>query len=267
MPFARIGNAEIYFEQTGTGPDLLIISGTGSDLRLPRPPLPNLENHFRILRYDHRGLGQSTTGTSEVDMGDFADDVEELLNALDINTVDVIGISFGGMVAQHFAIRHPEKIEKLVLACTSPGGASYASADLLALMELAPRERQAAWLRMYDIRYSPDSTEKYFVYLIEKLLSRTPEMFPNAVSAGLMRQLRARADHDTSTMLEQILHPCLIVGGKYDRISPPENLHYLAKKLPRAALQFFEGGHSFLWEDDSAWKTISAFLRTDDGTL
>ena len=267
MPFVHLPETTIYFEQTGTGRDLLIISGTGSDLRLPRLPSPLIDETFKVLRYDHRGLGQSSADDNPISMANFADDAAGLLSELDIAEIDVIGISFGGMVAQHLAIRHPKLIRKLVLACTSPGGETYSSADLLQLMDLPLEERQKAWLEMYDTRYQSGSTGKQFVYLLEKLITRNPSMFPNEASKGLMRQISARSSHDLSGDLRKISHRCLVVGGRYDGIAPPENLHYLSNNLQNCELRFFEGGHSFLWEDESAWKSISAFLAKDDGTL
>ena len=105
MPFVHLLGTTIYFEQTGTGRDLLIISGTGSDLRLPRLPSPQIDESFKVLRYDHRGLGQSSADDNPISMANFADDAAGLLSELNIAEIDVIGISFGGMVAQHLAIR------------------------------------------------------------------------------------------------------------------------------------------------------------------
>ena len=151
MPFVDIDATQLYYEQTGDGRDLLIISGTGSDLRIPRPTIPHIEENYRVLRYDHRGLGQSVTDDTPVSMSHFADDAAALLTKLGIDKVDVVGISFGGMVAQHLAHRHPQLVRKLVLACTSSGGPTYSSADLLELMKLPIKDRQRMWLQMYDL--------------------------------------------------------------------------------------------------------------------
>ena len=267
MPFVKFSGTEIYYERTGIGRDLLIISGTGSDLRLPRLPVPQIDDHYRVLRYDHRGLGQSTAEDSDISMSDFADDAAGLLKMLTIDEIDVIGISFGGMVAQHLAIRHPKLVRKLILACTSPGGTTHSSADLVELMDLPLEERQRSWLEMFDTRYQNGSEGEYFVYLLEKLIKRNLSMFPNDASDGLMRQIRARSGHDLSEELGNISQPCLIVGGKYGGIAPPQNLQYLSNYIRSSQLHFFEGGHSFLWEDDLAWESISAFLAEDEDTL
>ncbi len=267
MPFVKLSGTKIYYERTGTGRDLLIISGTGSDLRLPRLPVPQIDNHYRVLRYDHRGLGQSSAEDNVLSMSDFADDAAGLLRTLTIDKIVVIGISFGGMVAQHLAIRHPKLVRKLILACTSPGGNTHSSADLVELMGLPLEERQRSWLEMFDTRYKNGSEGKHFVYLLEKLIKRNPSMFPNDASDGLMRQIRARSGHDLCEELGNISQPCLIVGGKYDGIAPQENLQYLSTHIRYSQLHFFEGGHSFLWEDALAWESISAFLAEDDDTL
>ena len=263
----KFSGTKIYYERAGTGRDLLIISGTGSDLRLPRQPVPQIDDHFRVLRYDHRGLGQSSAEDEDISMANFADDAAGLLQMLNIDEIDVIGISFGGMVAQHLAIRHPKLVRKLILACTSPGGSTHSSANLVELMNLALEERQRSWLEMFDTRYQSGSKGEHFVYLLEKLIKQNPSMFPNDASDGLIRQIRARSGHDLSEELGNISQPCLIVGGKYDGIAPPKNLHYLSNQILYSQLRFFEGGHSFLWEDDLAWETISAFLAEDDDTL
>ena len=129
MPFITTERLNIYFEEKGDGAPVLFISGTGGDLR-QRPnvldgPLPK---HHRVIAYDQRGLGQTEKPDRPYTMSEYGDDAAELLAALGIEQVDVIGVSFGGMVAQHFAIRHPSKIRKLVLCCTSPGGDMPSSA-------------------------------------------------------------------------------------------------------------------------------------------
>ena len=263
MPFAQLNDAEIYYELSGIGSDILIISGTGSDLRIPRLPNPYIDDSFHVVRYDHRGLGQSSSSERPVTMEQFAHDAASLLDFLSIASIDVIGISFGGMVAQHLAIQHPHRVRKLVLACTSAGGEGNSSADLLSLMQLPKSKRQRKWLSMYDRRYGNANNENTFVHTLDRLLQREPHLFPNKTTPGLLHQLKARSDHDVSKSLGKINQPCLVVGGEFDAIAPPKNLAYLSEHIPLADLRFFKGGHSFLWEDPMAWATISTFLKKD----
>jgi len=128
MAFAQLGNIQLYFERAGDGPPLLFISGTGGDLRVK----PNvfdgpLAKQFDLLAYDQRGLGQSEKPDIPYSMADYADDAAALMTEQGLDEALVLGVSFGGMVAQELVLRHPERVKRLVLACTSPGGDGGAS--------------------------------------------------------------------------------------------------------------------------------------------
>jgi 3-oxoadipate enol-lactonase len=148
----------MYYEIRGTGPRLLSIWGSGGDLRSS----PNifempLAQPFEILGYDQRGLGQTSRPDIPYTMADYADDANGLLDAVGWERCGVIGISFGGMVAQEFALRYPHRVERLVLACTSSGGAGGASYPLheipripvedyvRRIIQLSDTRRDAAW--------------------------------------------------------------------------------------------------------------------------
>ena len=124
MPFITVRDLRMYYEMRGKGRRLLVISGTGGDLR--RSPsifeMP-LAQHFEILAYDQRGLGQTSKPDIPYTMIDYADDANTLLDSVEWDRCLVMGISFGGMVAQEFALRYPHRVERLVLASTSSGGA------------------------------------------------------------------------------------------------------------------------------------------------
>ena len=138
MSFIEVNDLTMYYELHGRGPNLLHISGSGGDLRQTAPQLHGLNRDFLGLHYDQRCLGQTTLGDHEPTMFDYADDAAALCAALGWGRARVVGTSFGGMVAQHLAIRHPDLVERLVLNCTSPGGelASFP------LDELGPTFRQ-----------------------------------------------------------------------------------------------------------------------------
>ena len=124
MPFVRVGDLEVYYEQGGSGPRLLFISGTGGDLRrrpsvFERPIGP----HFEILTYDQRGLGRTSKPDRDYTMAEYAEDAIGLLDAVGWDRCHVMGVSFGGMVAQEIAIRYPGRVDRIVMACSSSGGA------------------------------------------------------------------------------------------------------------------------------------------------
>ena len=110
MPFYTTDRLQIYAEQAGRGPDVLVLNGTGSDLRM-KPNIMDspLTSRFRVTAFDQRGLGQTDKPAGDYSMADYADDAAALMQALDLNSAMVLGISFGGMVAQELALRHPDR--------------------------------------------------------------------------------------------------------------------------------------------------------------
>ena len=265
MPFITVNGIQLYYEIKGDGPPLLIISGTGADLRNPRPENPTL-NGFRVLRYDQRGLGQTASPKGAYTMADYADDAAALLESLEIDRVNVIGISFGGMVAQHLVTRFPHKVNKLVLACTSPGGNNFSSFDLRKVV-LSSENQVDLWLQLLDSRYKNSGQNLPILNLVKDALHANTRLFPHLITDGLTRQLKARSAHDCVNSLRDIPHQTLIVGGRYDHIAPLKNLLEMHRLIKNSQLQIYEGGHLFLMQDKQAWPAIISFLLSENDTL
>jgi 3-oxoadipate enol-lactonase len=177
----------------------------------------------------------------------------------------VVGVSFGGMVAQELAIRHPHVVERLVLACTSPGGDGGASFPLHELSHL-DRPSQARHMipiadRRHDSAWMETRPESYEALL--RMASADPWVDEPGYAAGRLRQLEARAAHDVWARLGQIRCPTLVCGGRYDGIAPPETQEKLASRIQGATLRLFEGGHLFLLQDRDALPAIVAFLEDE----
>lgn len=261
MAFIRIGDIDIYHEVAGSGPPVLLISGTGADLRnVPHDRHP-LARSFEAHAYDQRGLGQTSKPDEPYTMADYADDAAGLIEALGIGPTHVVGVSFGGMVAQHLAIRHPELVERLVLMCTSPGG-PMPSLDLLAMVDLSPEEHEAAYLPRMDTRIVPGEPVPEDVERILALRSmRRPVTDPEA-KRGARRQLEARAAHDVFDRLGDVAAPTLVIGGQSDGVAPPANQEAMADRIPNARLVLCHGGHMFALQDKTAWPTVVDFLQS-----
>lgn len=263
MPRIQANGISIYYETGGSGPRLLFISGTGGDLR-NRPnvfdgPLPG---SFEVLAYDQRGLGQSDKPAAEYSMADYADDAAALLDALGWGEVPVMGVSFGGMVAQELALRHPARVAALVLACTSAGGAGGASYPLHELESLEADSRIERHLELADTRrdasWRAANADKWATLMDMSRGARRQDGDPE----GAARQLAARAGHDTWERLTELDLPVLLAGGRYDGIAPPENMTALAARIRASELRMYEGGHLFLVQDKSAYPDIIQWLSS-----
>ena len=270
MPTCDLGSLTVYFEQAGTGERLLLISGTGGDLRNPPRIFDTpLGSHFEILAYDQRGLGQTSIPEGPYTMADYGNDAAALLEARGWDSCLVMGISFGGMVAQELAVRHPDRVRRLVLACTSSGGAGGASAPFDELAALEGEARVQRQIEMMDNRWDARAREERpaeWKAMLQAMGGYLRAGEPSAEAArGAALQLAARARHDTWDRLGSIACPTLVCGGRYDGIAPPENSARLASQIPGAQLALFEGGHQFLWQDPAAFPRIVAFLEGNAG--
>ena len=263
MPFAQVRDVQLYYEQVGRGPPLLFISGTGGDLR-NRPNVFDgpLKDAFDLLAFDQRGLGQSSKPQQAYTMGDYAEDAAALIAAIGWGRAHVLGVSFGGMVALELAIRHPERVDRLVLACTSPGGAGGSSYPFHELAALAPSSRARHLIPIADTRrdaaWATANPQAYDELV--RLGSADPFADEPGRRDGAARQLDARAGHDVYDRLGRIASPTLIAGGLYDGVATPQAQHAMAAAIPGAELQFFKGGHLFMLQDRSALPAMMQFL-------
>jgi 3-oxoadipate enol-lactonase len=259
MPTVAVNGIDVYHELHGDGPPLLVISGSGNDLRRSPASVLPLNKQFRTLSYDQRGLGRSSKPDGEYSMADYADDAAALARALGWDRCHVLGTSFGGMVALNLAVRHPALIDRLVLCCTSAGGISP-SYPLHELATMAPDEAFATRMRIIDTRWDPDADEPIpgLGRMYDRIAAR-PELDREEL-AGLGRQMAARAGHDVVADLAAIACPTLVCAGRHDAIAPVENSELIAERLPNARLQVFDGGHYFMVQDRTAFPAISDFL-------
>jgi 3-oxoadipate enol-lactonase len=252
MPTMATPTSSIYYERAGSGPPLLVVNGTGSDLR-NRPNIMDgpLQADFDVVGYDHRGLGRSQSPVEPPSMADYAADAVALVDHLGWDDFLLFGISFGGMVAQEVALLAGGRVRRLVLACTSAGGDGGSSYPLHELFELEEAERITRQIELLDTRCNDDP----------QMVSMFREHMPNvAVTPGLMLQLEARRHHDTWDRLPSIVAPTLVAAGRFDGIAPLVNSEALSHQIPNAELRVFDGGHAFFLQDPAALPEIARFL-------
>lgn len=263
MAWLQANGLRIWCERKGEGAPLLVITGTGGDLRkTPNILASPLPRRFDTAAYDQRGLGQTDKPDGPYTMADYAADAVGVLDALGWAHAHVVGISFGGMVAQELAIRAPERVNRLVLCCTSPGGAGGASYPLHGLQDLAPQDRARRSLELSDVRRdaawaqaNPELVSQLMAMAMDEPYAHEPRF-----ALGRRLQLEARKGHDTWDRLGDIRAPTLLAAGRHDGIALPATQERMAGRIPGARLNFYDGGHLFLLQDRQAYADIAEFL-------
>ena len=130
MPKASVNGFKLHYEIEGEGEALVLIPGFASGLSIWTRQTPALSHHFRVVSFDPRGIDASDKPDGPQSIGLLADDVARLLLALHIPRAHILGVSFGGFVAQEFALKYPLMTRKLVLCCTSFGGPNHVKTDM-----------------------------------------------------------------------------------------------------------------------------------------
>jgi pimeloyl-ACP methyl ester carboxylesterase len=262
VPSAQSSGAELYWEKAGSGPRLLFCNGSGMTVDDLRPLLEIVGQGLELLAWDYRGLGRSSRVTDPYTMADLADDAVAVLDAAGWDSCRLMGLSFGGMVAQEFAVTHPQRVQRLALACTSAGGECGASYPLERLAELDEAERTARWRTLLDERWDERWLEEHPAdnALAQGVMVDRDQLDPEG-TPGRRLQMLARAGHDVCERLGAIDSPALIGYGRYDAIAPPANSRAIASRIRGADLRAYDGGHPFIVQDPTALPDIAAFLE------
>ncbi len=250
MPLVRAGAVELDYERSGSGPPLLLIMGmSGSALHWGEPFLDALRRDFELIAYDHRGVGGSSPLREPVTIRQMADDAVGLLNALEIDSAHVLGISMGGMIAQELALGHPERVRTLVLGCTSCGGEEAVPTSPQVVQRLTAAmmsgDREGAVRTAFEINVSPEGAADgalwaSFLAVAEQRAVAVPV---------IMAQLQACIAHDTYARLPELEAPTLVVHGTEDQLLPVGNGRLIASRVRGSQLEILDGvGHLFFWE-------------------
>jgi 3-oxoadipate enol-lactonase len=253
MPFAiGAGKARIHYETSGTeGPWVVLIQGLGLSSRfwfevpeaLTKGPDP-----WRVVTVDNRGVGMSDRPHwPPYTMGSMADDVAAVLDHAGIARAYVVGISLGGMIAQHVALRHPDRVAGLVLIATSAGLAHMRmprARDLVTFMALpfngGLRPRESVSEPFARLLLSRKDSER-----AEELLAGWPEALgthPTPLRV-FMAHFASILGHWTGWRLGRVTCPTVILAGDDDSLLPLDNARALARLMPGSHLEVIPGGH------------------------
>jgi len=265
MPTVRVNEANLFYVEHGTGEAVILLPGLGGDHFLWHRQIPALASHFRVLALDNRGAGQSDAPDVPYSIEQMADDVAGLLDALGIARAHLIGASMGGFIVQMFALRHPHRLHRLILCCTSFGGPNVAPmpSESLAVFtqrtgdpETDLRRGWAVSVTERFLREHPEALEEYVAWRVAH---------PQPLHA-YQRQLAAAMAFNLAARVHEIRAPTLIAHGVEDRVVPVENARRLHARIPHSRLVLFpEAGHLFFIEQAEAFNPVAiAFLKGEE---
>lgn len=252
----RAGELEVGYIDEGSGVPLVLIHGGEGDRTAYATLRQYLGTGIRGISYDQRDSGITVNPPVPYTLSDLGDDVADLLDALELEKAHLLGTSFGGAVAQHAAIRHPDRVASLTLIASTPSFELGAEA-INSLLKLPYDEMRSA---VDDYFVTPAGQARIGARAAQSLVSRDPEQ--------RARRHAAAREHDTRDRLGEITAPTLIVQGTEDRLAPYSGALMMKERIPNAELRSIEGGRHAVGmefaEDIAGW--VREFLGVDAAT-
>lgn len=259
---ARNGAVAIAYDVRGQGPPLVLIQGLGVGRWGWEPVVDRLARQFRVITVDNRGTGASDAPPGSYSTRAMAEDVVAVLDDAGVGSAGVVGTSLGGMVAQELALAHPERVERLVLVATIPGGRLTAPMPLKTayLLTWAPLMRSEQRLRGFVEHNLGPETLRRRAKVVRRLMAlkrahpQTKQAWRAQATAGVLFDPLGRQRH--------ITQPTLILQGTADQVVNPVNAERLADLIPDARLHYVEGaGHLLCWDEPRRFvRAVSGFL-------
>lgn len=247
----------LYHEVLGQGRPCLMLAGFASDSISWTFQLPALTASRQVILCDNRGAGRSAVPDGPYSLEDMADDALHLLNKLGIDRVDLVGHSMGGAIAQHFALRYPDRVSRLILACSflkmSPRIQRVLEAWHLCLKEEVSSDLLARfifpWLYSEEFFTRPNAFE-----VTQSLMSQHPYPMSARAMAG---QLEALLKHNTENLVTQLRCPTYVIGAEEDALVALAHSRELHQAIPGAKWLPLPGlGHSCMHENPDLFNQI-----------
>ncbi|MFN2589229.1 MAG: alpha/beta fold hydrolase [Actinomycetota bacterium] len=251
----RPDGCRIYFERNGSpsAPPVMLLQGYGGDIPGWGATIDHLSTDLHVAAFDFRGSGRSFADSGPVSLATFVDDTLAVLDAAGIDRAHLYGQSFGGMVAQEVALRHPRRARSLILAATHCGGPKRRLGRIR-----VPKDKP--YLALFSEAFAeehPDRIEDH-----RRVVGRSPQPLEAA-----RFQYDAMQGFDACDRLRALRVPALILHGTADRLIPAANARMLADLIPGSRLALLEGaGHLYQWEQpEESSRLVVEFIRDVEG--
>jgi pimeloyl-ACP methyl ester carboxylesterase len=254
---------KLHWESFGEGPAVLLVAGQGMTVDGWWATIPVLARSFRVIAFDNRDTGESSRLPWPYAVAHMAHDAVAVLDAAGEQRAHVYGISLGSLVAQEVALRHPDRVQALVLGASSAGGfaaykpppSSFAQTFLIRAGAMGPEE--AAWAAV-PYTYAEKTRQSHPERIVADIghrVSSPPEPL------AYLHQAAAVATSDAYERLNQMAAPTLVVHGEQDVFVPPANALVLAERIPGAQLQLWpDAAHMYTIDEPRADQEIARFL-------
>ncbi|WP_373545425.1 alpha/beta fold hydrolase [Chamaesiphon sp.] len=238
MTQITISDIDINYKIKGSGKPLLMIMGLSfSLLDWGKKFTEVLAKNYQLILFDNRDAGLTSPSPQPYSLVEMADDTAGLLDGLNIPKAHVFGVSMGGAIAQHFALKYPDKLDKLILGCTMAGGKCSQMGDISGVINV----------NLLDLLFTSTFIHSHRQELTDFLAKTTPL---HSRDAALQRQLQAFASHDTYDTLSDIRATTLIITGDKDIAIPRSNSDLLATKISNAKLEIIaDASHGFAYSN------------------
>ncbi|MGD9100312.1 MAG: alpha/beta fold hydrolase [Anaerolineae bacterium] len=267
MPKMRVNDIDVYYEITGSGEPLVLIAGLGYDMWMWHKMIPGLAEHFQVIAFDNRGVGQTDKPEGPYTAQMLADDTAGLIEALGFQRVAVLGHSMGGFVAQALALGRPDLLSKLILSATNFGGPRHIPVTPEAMAVLTdmtgdPIERLKRGILISCTpgfgEAHPEIVQEWLDYRIKNPIQPAPYQAQLAIGLALVAE-EACFEH----RLKEVQTPTLIMFGEHDKVVPPGNAELLAGVIPDNTVKILpNAGHFYPFDaTDAAVEAVVEFLK------
>jgi 3-oxoadipate enol-lactonase len=266
MPRVKINSINLYYEITGSGLPVVFINGLTMDVNGWLFQVEPFSRKYRVLRYDCRDQGQSDKPDVEYSQEDHARDLKKLLDRLEIQSAHIIGLSNGGMIAQHFALLYPESTGALVLVDTC----SYVDTllELIVTSWIRAAETGGSGLR-FEVALPYLFSESFAKTNLDKMRANKETNMAINPAESTVRLARASKGHDLRGRLSEIKSPTLIIAGEEDILIPVRYSKMLSEEIVNSNLVTLKGcGHVAPIEKPEEFNRIVLdFLKDHDSLL
>lgn len=250
MPNVRVNGINLFYEERGSGEPLLLIMGITAPGSVWDKHAAYWEQSFRCIFADNRGVGFSDKPEGPYTTAQMADDYAGLLDALGIRKARVVGVSMGSTIAMQLALRHPEKVNSMVLMCPwarcdRKGEAVFR--HMMHAKRLRPEEF-ANFVQLLIFHKPSWDNDEVYAGLIDSRKAAAIDPYPQPLH-GLEGQAFACINHHVLKELPNIKQPSLVIGGNEDIFVPAWMVREVAEAIPNSELHLYEdAGHAFHWE-------------------